>query len=67
MEVYVSKITSMIDHAQINTITVMIMQVPCCGGLLQIVKSAASAAQRRVPIKLMVVSIEGDIIREEWT
>jgi len=66
MDVYISKITAMIDHAQINTITVMIMQVPCCGGLLQIVKSAASAAQRRVPIKLMVVSIEGAIIREEW-
>jgi hypothetical protein len=66
MEVYVDKITAMIDHAHINTITVIIMQVPCCGGLLQIVKTAASAAQRRVPIKLMVVSIEGRIIREEW-
>jgi NAD-dependent dihydropyrimidine dehydrogenase PreA subunit len=67
METYVSKITSMIDYAGINTITVLIMQVPCCGGLLQIVKTAASAAQRRVPIKLQVVSIEGEIIREEWT
>lgn len=66
MEVYVNKITAMIDHAQVNTITVMIMQVPCCGGLLQIVKTAASAAQRKVPVKLMVVSIEGNIIREEW-
>jgi len=66
MEVYVNKITAMIDHAQVNTITVMIMQVPCCGGLLQIVKTSASAAQRKVPIKLMVVSIEGNIIKEEW-
>ena len=66
MEVYVNKITAMIDHAQVNTITVMIMQVPCCGGLLQIVKTAASAAQRKVPIKLMVVSIEGNILKEEW-
>jgi hypothetical protein len=49
METYVSKITSMIDYAGINTITVLIMQVPCCGGLLQIVKTAASAAQRRYP------------------
>jgi hypothetical protein len=66
MEVYINKITAMIDHAQVNTITVMIMQVPCCGGLLQIVKSAVSAAQRKVPVKLMIVSIEGNIIREEW-
>jgi len=66
MEVYVNKITAMIDHANINTITVMIMQVPCCGGLLQIVKSAAAAASRKVPIKLLVVGIEGQVMREEW-
>jgi NAD-dependent dihydropyrimidine dehydrogenase PreA subunit len=66
MEVYVNKITAMIDHANVNTITVMIMQVPCCGGLLQVVKTAASAAQRKVPIKLMVVGIEGKVIKEEW-
>jgi NAD-dependent dihydropyrimidine dehydrogenase PreA subunit len=66
MEVYLNKITAMIDHAGVNTITVMIMQVLCCGGLLQIVKQAASAAQQRVPIKLMVVSIEGEVIKEEW-
>ena len=66
MEVYVNKITAMIDLANINTITVMIMQVPCCGGLLQIAKTAASAAKRKIPIKLLVVGLEGNIIREEW-
>jgi NAD-dependent dihydropyrimidine dehydrogenase PreA subunit len=66
MDEYINKITAMIDNAAINTLTVMIMQVPCCGGLLQIVKSAASAAQRRVPIKLIVVSHEGKVLSEEW-
>jgi NAD-dependent dihydropyrimidine dehydrogenase PreA subunit len=65
-DVYINKITAMIDYAIINTITVMIMQVPCCGGLLQIVKSAASAAQRKVPVKLLVVSNQGNVIKEEW-
>jgi len=66
IEVYVNKITAMIDQANINTITVMIMQVPCCSGLLQIAKTAASAAQRRIPIKLLVVGLEGNVINEEW-
>jgi NAD-dependent dihydropyrimidine dehydrogenase PreA subunit len=66
MDVYLNKITAMIDHAMVNTLTVLIMQVPCCGGLLQLVKSAASAAQRKVPIKLIVVSHEGKVIQEEW-
>jgi len=63
---YVNKITAMIDQAMINTITVMIMQVPCCGGLLRIVQQAVSAAQRKVPVKMMVVSIEGTILQEQW-
>lgn len=65
-DVYLNKITAMIDYAHINTITVMIMQVPCCGGLLQIVKQAVSAAQRKIPVKLLVVSLDGSVIREEW-
>jgi NAD-dependent dihydropyrimidine dehydrogenase PreA subunit len=66
MDVYLNKITAMIDYAHINTITVMIMQVPCCGGLLQIVNKAVSAAQRKIPVKLLMVSLEGTVLREEW-
>lgn len=63
---YLNKITAMIDYARINTITVMIMQVPCCSGLLRLVQQAASAAQRKVPIKAIVVSLEGEVLQEQW-
>jgi hypothetical protein len=66
MDTYLNKITAMIDYSGINTITVMIMQVPCCGGLLRLVQQAVSAAQRKVPVKMMMVSIEGNVIQEEW-
>ena len=65
-EIYIEKIKALIDIALVNTITVMIMEVPCCGGLLQMVKSAAAAASRKVPVKLMIAGITGDILREEW-
>ncbi len=65
-DVYINKITSMIDHSGINTITVMIMQVPCCGGLLKLVQQAVSAAQRKVPVKMMVISLEGKVLQEQW-
>jgi len=67
MQVYVEKVIAMIDSSQVNTITVMVMQVPCCRGLLQIVQEAISSAKRKVPVKLVVVSIEGGILNEEWT
>jgi hypothetical protein len=63
---YVSKITSLIDDAEINTLTVMKMQVPCCGGLLQMARRAAGQAQRNIPIKSVIVGVEGEILREEW-
>jgi NAD-dependent dihydropyrimidine dehydrogenase PreA subunit len=65
-EVYVSKIADMIDSAKINTLTVVIMEVPCCGGLLQIAKMALEQASRKVPVKLIVVGIQGEIIDENW-
>jgi hypothetical protein len=44
----------------------MIMQVPCCGGLTAIAKQAAAGAKRKIPIKNIVVSLQGDILSEEW-
>lgn len=65
-EVYVQKLISMIDEAKINTLHVMIMEVPCCGGLIQMAKTAVDSASRKIPIKKTVVGIRGDIISEEW-
>jgi hypothetical protein len=65
-DIYVDKVRAMIDDAKINTLTVMIMQVPCCGGLLQMALDAAASATRKVPIKSIVVSLQGEILREEW-
>ena len=65
-EVYIEKIRSWIDDAKINTLTVLTMQVPCCSGLLYLAKEGAARAKRKVPIKNIVVSLQGDILREEW-
>jgi ribosomal protein L16/L10AE len=54
------------DPAEVNTITVMMMEVPCCGGLLQMVKAALSKASRKVPVKMMITGISGQILKEEW-
>jgi len=65
-EVYVEKIKSWLDDAKINTLTVLIMQVPCCMGLLNLAKQAAQASERKVPIKSVVVSLQGEILSENW-
>ncbi len=64
--VYVEKLTAMIDTAKINSITVMMMEVPCCGGLLNMARTALSLAGRKVPVKKMIAGINGQVLQEEW-
>jgi hypothetical protein len=66
LEVYVQKIASLIDDAKINTLTIMIMQVPCCRGLVGLVQKAVSESKRKIPIKYMVVGIQGEILQDDW-
>ncbi|MBU8912589.1 MAG: 4Fe-4S ferredoxin, partial [Spirochaetales bacterium] len=65
-ETYIEKLTGLIDRARINTLTVAIMEVPCCGGLVQIARMAADRAERKVPIKQVVVGASGEIVDEGW-
>jgi hypothetical protein len=65
-DIYVEKIKALIDEAKINTLTVMIMQVPCCGGLLALAKEGVERAERKIPLKVMVVSLQGEILSEDW-
>ena len=65
-ETYIEKIKSLIDDAKINTLTVIIMEVPCCGGLLNIARRGAEAASKKVPIKCITVSLHGEVLSEEW-
>ncbi|MHC4172885.1 MAG: 4Fe-4S ferredoxin, partial [Planctomycetota bacterium] len=65
-DIYVEKIKSWLEDAKINTLTVLIMQVPCCMGLLNLAKQAVQSSKRKVPIKSIVVSLQGEILSEDW-
>lgn len=65
IESYREKLTAFIDIAQIHSLTVMTMEVPCCRGLLSLAQQAALQASRTIPIKSIVVGIKGNIIRED--
>ena len=65
-DVYMEKIRRMADEAKINTLTVIMMQVPCCRGLLQIVQAALQTAKRKVPVKAVIIGTQGEVMSEEW-
>ncbi len=66
LDYYQQKLIEMIDEAEINTLTVLTMEVPCCRGLLKLAREAAEAADRKLPVKSIEVSIQGEILNEKW-
>ncbi len=63
-EVYLEKLVAMIDQARIASLTVAVMEVPCCGGLVRLAHAAAARASREIPIKVVVVGVGGTVIAE---
>jgi hypothetical protein len=65
-ETYIEKIRALIEVAEINTLTVIVMEVPCCRGLLSTALKARDTASRMVPVKCVTIGIEGNILDEKW-
>ncbi|MGA2407520.1 MAG: hypothetical protein ABSF81_12350 [Bacteroidales bacterium] len=54
------------DILKVNTITIMMMEVPCCRELLQMVKTALGNATRIVKVNKIIVAINEEVLQEEW-
>lgn len=63
-EMYVEKLKSMIDGSMIRSITVAIMQVPCCSGLYHLADEAIRLAQRDIPLNVVVFGIDGSVMED---
>lgn len=65
-DIYVEKIKGLFEVAEINTLTVAIMEVPCCMGLLNMARAALDASSRKAPLKAVTVSVRGGVLAEKW-
>jgi NAD-dependent dihydropyrimidine dehydrogenase PreA subunit len=62
-QIYLDKLITMINEANIQSITTVIMQVPCCGGLAQLAQQAVEHANRKIPVTIIVIGILGEILQ----
>ena len=62
---YAEKLAAMITDAGIRSITIVMMQVPCCRGLRHLVDAAFQLAGRRVPVRTVILGLEGDVLVDE--
>lgn len=61
---YRRKLEDIFRHSGCSGVTVVIMEVPCCAGLTAVAREAAQAAGRDIPVKEIIIGIQGTILRE---
>ena len=60
---YAEKLTEIIVRNDIHSITVLRMEVPCCGGLEFAARKALERSGKDLPFRVTVISIDGKVIR----
>ena len=60
---YSEKLTEIFRGNHIRSVTLTRMTVPCCGGLAMAVKRAIEQSGRRIPLNIVTISPNGQIIR----
>ena len=62
-EAYIQKFTDIFNATGIKSITVLIMEVPCCSGLPAMIRRAMAAAQKEIPMETVVISTRGGLLK----
>ena len=59
---YSEKLTQIIQSNDIQSVTVVRMEVPCCGGLEMAAKKALQASGKFIPWQVVTISVDGRIL-----
>jgi hypothetical protein len=57
---YVEKLTSIIKENDLKSLTVTIMEVPCCRGLAMMVEKAIADSGKDIALNLAVIGVDGE-------
>lgn len=64
-EGYLEKLTEILRHNDISSVTVAHMEVPCCSGLVAMVERALADSGKVIPYRRIKIGIQGDILEEK--
>ena len=59
---YSKKLTEIIQNNDIQSVTVVRMEVPCCGGLEHAAKTALQNSGKFIPWQVVTISTDGQIL-----
>lgn len=61
LQVHLKKLADILSHSLVRSLTVVHMEVPCCSGLVYMVKQAMQSAGKDIPLEEVTISIKGDL------
>ncbi len=61
---YADKLTQILENNEIKSITILRMEVPCCGGIVQAVKQALIDSKKMIPWRVVTISTSGEILED---
>lgn len=61
---YSEKLAAILSLNNIQSVTVVRMEVPCCGGIVSYVKSALQKSGKMIPWHIVTISTDGHILDE---
>ncbi len=61
---YTEKLTAIIKNNNLKSITVVRMEVPCCGGLENAAKQAIMASGKMIPWSVVTIGTDGEILED---
>jgi Pyruvate/2-oxoacid:ferredoxin oxidoreductase delta subunit len=64
-QAYVEKLAQIIERSRPRSITVAYMEVPCCGGLVSIVREAARRSGCSLPVETVKVALDGSVAEKQ--
>jgi hypothetical protein len=64
-QAYVEKLAAILAMSDVQSVTIIHMEVPCCTGLVRIAEAAVQRSGRNVPLKDVTISIRGQVIGPE--
>ena len=62
---YIQRFADIFRTADIKSVTVVVMEVPCCQGMPVIVEKGMEMAGKKIPVEKVVISERGDILGRE--
>ena len=62
---HAEKLEAILRANDIESVTVARMEVPCCGGIERAAREAVGRSGKDVPLRVVTISIEGDILSDE--